>query len=59
MGAARMAGIAQQMEDLGRSSSVAGAKALIDKMENEFERAKNAINRIMEQFDSSHEQPQS
>ncbi len=58
VGATRMAGIAQQLEVLGRSSSVGGAKALIDEMESEFERARNEINVVMEQFDSSQEKGQ-
>jgi HPt (histidine-containing phosphotransfer) domain-containing protein len=53
VGAMNMAEIARQLEILGRTSSVTGAIALIEAMESEFEHAKNEINAVMGQFDSS------
>jgi HPt (histidine-containing phosphotransfer) domain-containing protein len=43
VGALQMAGIAQQLEVLAKSSSMAGGVALIEQIEAEFKRVKAAI----------------
>lgn len=54
VGATQMADIAQQLEALGKSSSVNGAAALIEQIEAEFERVKTEIAELTTCTESPH-----